>query len=74
MTKLQTQISKLKNNITDKVVKIKFKRIFSFQVQVYSQCNLNGPTCIAGSSCYIQNAWYAQCLYSCPIGWYCQGK
>ena len=27
MTKLQTQISKLKNNITDKVVKIKLEEI-----------------------------------------------
>jgi len=39
-----------------------------------NDCVVNGSKtgdCNEGT-CYAQNAWYSQCLPSCPIGWSCQ--
>ena len=46
------------------------------QVALYGQCGgigYSGSTqCAAGTICYVQQAYYSQCLTSCPSGWQCQ--
>ena len=48
------------------------------QVALYGQCGgigYSGSTvCAIGTTCYVQQAYYSQCLTSCPAGWQCQGK
>lgn len=36
------------------------------------QCVVNGSVSCNIGTFYAQNAWYAVCLLSCPIGWSCQ--
>jgi len=46
------------------------------QVALYGQCGGIGYSgsvnCISGLSCFVKDAYYSQCLTSCPTGWHCQ--
>ena len=48
------------------------------QVAIYGQCGGIGysgsTTCVSGSTCFVQNKYYSQCLTSCPVGWLCVGN
>lgn len=43
------------------------------KLPVWAKCTEEGSECEAGTSCWWQNQWYAQCLKgACPTGWVCQ--
>lgn len=29
---------------------------------------------MSGTTCFVKDQWYSQCLYSCPSGWQCGGS
>ena len=48
----------------------------SSNLKLNAQCIQNGSLiglCGQGQ-CFAQNAWYAQCLLFCPVGWACQNS
>ena len=57
--------------------KISFNNIRnSAGLDIYSACagiNYNGPAidCMYGLKCFAKDAYYSQCLFTCPSGWEC---
>lgn len=50
----------------------------STSVPLFGQCGGTSykglTTCAPGLTCFVQNAFYSQCLENCPNGWLCNGK
>nr|BAK02079.1 predicted protein [Hordeum vulgare subsp. vulgare] len=43
-----------------------------FVVAAYSQCNVAGAICAAGTGCFRNTALYSECRPACPPTWACQ--